>query len=285
MANPTVPKRQLGRALRELREAAVKSREDVAKALECSASKISRIENGHVGVRSTEFAALLDLYDVPLDQRKDLSALARETRKRRPRTTYGRSIPDWFRRFVSLEESASEIRTYNGELVPGLLQTEDYTRAVTEANPLHAPTDIERLVRARAARQARLVGDNPPRLWVVMSEGPLRLQVGGRDVMASQLEHIVEMAKLDHVTVQVAPFAAGAHASTGLNFTLLQFPDDIGVDVVYLEDLTSASYLDKRDDPQRQSYVLVWQHLTASALSPRDTIRLVNTVRRELRQN
>jgi transcriptional regulator with XRE-family HTH domain len=284
MANPTVPKRQLGRALQELREAAGKTREEIAEVLECSASKISRIENGHVGVRSAEFAALMKLFKVPGNQRAELEAIARETRKRRPRTTYGRSIPDWFRRFVSLEESASEIRIYKGELVAGLLQTEDYARAITETNPLHTPNDIDRLIRARAARQARLLSDNPPRLWVVMSEAALRIQVGGRDAMVNQLGHILEMAKLDHVTVQVTPFAAGAQVCTGFDFILLQFADDIGVDVVYVEDLTSASYLDKRDDPQRQAYVLAWQHMTASALSPRDSVRLVNTVRRELRQ-
>lgn len=284
MANPTVPKRQLGRALMTLRDAAGKSREEVAALLECSPSKISRIENGHVGVQSAELAKIMDFFEVPTDQRDALATIARESRKRRPRTTYGRSIPDWFRRFMSLEETASEIRTYDGELVTGLLQTEDYARAITEANPLHAPADVERLIRARAARQARLTGDKPPQLWAIMSEAVLRIQVGGRDVMIGQLEHIAEMAKLDHVTVQVAPFAAGAHPCTGFDFSLLQFPDDIGVDVVYLEDLTSASYLDKREDPQRQSYVLVWNHLTASALSPRDSIRLVNTVRRELRQ-
>jgi hypothetical protein len=165
------------------------------------------------------------------------------------------------------------------------LQTEEYTRAITEANPLHAPADVDRLVRARAARQARLLGPDPPRLWVVISEAVLRLQVGGRDATVRQLEHIVEMAKLDHVTVQVASFAAGAHASSGFYFTLLQFADEVGVDVVYVEDLTSASYLDKPDDSQRQAYVLVWQHLTASALSPRESLRMVHTVRRELRQD
>ena len=261
------------------------TREQVAGVLECSPSKISWIENGHVGIRFAEFKALMDLFAVPVEQRPELEALARETRKRRPRTTYGRSIPEWFRRFVSLEESASEIRTYSGELVTGLLQTEEYARAITEANPLHAPNDVDRLVRARAARQERLLGADPPRLWVVMSEAVLRLQVGGRDAMVKQLEHIAEMAKLDHVTVQVTPFAAGAHASSGIEFILLQFADDVGVDVVYVEDLTSASYLDKPDDPQRQAYVLVWQHLTASALSPRESLRMVNTVRRELRQD
>jgi hypothetical protein len=183
---------------------------------------------------------------------------------------------------VDLEETASEIRTYNGELVPGLLQTESYARAITAASPLHAPTEVNRIVQARSARQARLTGDDPPRLWAILSEAVVRLEIGGRDVMREQLGHILEMARLSHVTVQIAPFSSGAHASTGVNFILLRFPDDVGVDVVYLEDLTSASYLDKPDDPQRQAYALVWQHLTAEALSPRASVRLVDTMRREL---
>lgn len=282
MANPTVPKRQLGRALQALREAAGKTREDAAEALDCSPSKISRIENGHVGVRASELNDLMDLFLVAGQHRDELEALARETRRRRPRTTYGKAIPDWFRRYVNLEEAASEIRTYNGELVHGLLQTEDYARAVTAPSPLHVPTDLDRLVRARAARQSRLLGEDPPQLWTIVSEAVLRLEVGGPKVMRGQLERILAMAELPHVTVQVTPFGNGAHAATGFGFTLLRFADDVGVDVVYLEDLTSASYLDKPDDLQRQQYALVWQHLSASALSPTDSLELVDTVRRDL---
>ena len=280
--NPSVPKRQLGLALAGLREAAGKSREDAAGVVECSESKISRIERGHVGVRASELRDLLNFYGVTGQQRTELEELARGTRRRRPRTTYGKALPDWFRRYVNLEEAASEIRTYDGELVTGILQTENYARAITRASPLHRPEDVDRLVQARIARQARLTSDNPPQMWVVMAEGVLRTRVGGREIMRAQLDHILEVGHLPNVTIQVTPFSSGAHASSGINFSLLRFPDEVGVDVVYLEDLTSASYLDKPDDPQRQQYVLVFNHLTAGALSPTESLELVDTVKQEL---
>lgn len=225
MANPSVSKRQLGRALMSLREAAGKTREQVSAVIECSESKIGRIERGHVGVRAAELRDFLTLYGVADDQRRELEALARETRKRRPRTTFGKAIPEWFRRYVDLEETAAEIRTYDGELVTGLLQTEDYARAITEASPLHIPTEIGRIVQARAARQDRLTDDDAPRVWAIMSEGVLRLQVGGRDTMRQQLKHILDLAALPNLTVQVTPFSSGAHAATGFGFTLLRFAD------------------------------------------------------------
>lgn len=282
MSSASVPKRQLGRALQALREAAGKTREQAAEVLECSPSKISRIENGRVGVRASELRDFLDLYAVPSEQRTDWEALARETRHRRPRTTYRKAAPVWFRRYLDLEETAYEIRKYDVELITGLLQTEAYTRAVTAASPLHVASDVDRLVKVRAARQGRLASDDPPLLWTIMSEAALRLQVGGPAVMREQLGHILDLAKLPHVTVQVTPFVNGAHAATGFSFTLLRFADDVGVDVVYLEDLTSASYLDKAEDAQRQQYALVWQHLSAGALSPAESSKLVDTVRREL---
>jgi transcriptional regulator with XRE-family HTH domain len=281
--NPTVPKRQLGSALGQLREAAGKNRDDAAEAIDCSPSKISRIEHGHVGIRAAELSLLLTLYGVTGQERADLEALGKGTRQRRPRTTYGKAVPEWFRRYISLEEAAAFIRTYDGELVTGLLQTEKYARTLIEASPLHAPGDVDRLVEARAARQkATFERAEPAQLWAVMAEGVLRNLVGGRDVMRGQLGHILEIGKLPNITIQVAPFANGTHAATGFPFSLLQFRDDVGIDVVYLEDLTSASYLDRPDDPQRQQYVTVWNHLTAAALSPVDSLRLVDTVRREL---
>ncbi|HVK21641.1 MAG TPA: helix-turn-helix transcriptional regulator [Actinokineospora sp.] len=279
--SPTVPKRQVGQALAAHRDAAGKSREDAADALECSVSKIGRIEHGQVSPSASDLRALLDLYGVADQQRHEIEDLARDARKRRPRTTYGKAIPNWFRRYVALEEAATEIRTYDEGLITGLLQTEDYARTLTTSSPLHNPADIEQIVKARTARQARLLNSNPPDLWAVMSEAAVRLVVGGPHVMRAQLGHLIELSSMPNVTVQIAPFDAGAHAATGFAFTLLSFPDS-GVDVVYLEDLTSASYLDKANDPQRQRYSMVWRHLTAAALSPNDSIRLVDTLRREL---
>jgi hypothetical protein len=181
-----------------------------------------------------------------------------------------------------LEQSAAEIRSYSSELVPGLLQTEAYARALTVVSPLHNAVEVDQLVRARVARQERLLGDDRLRLWTIMAEGVLRTQVGGRDVLREQLGHMLDLAKQSNITIQVTPFSAGAHAATGFNFTLLRFADAIGVDVVYQEDLTSASYLDKADDPNRQHYVHVWEHVVATALSPKASSDLIHTLRREL---
>ncbi|MGW5053943.1 helix-turn-helix domain-containing protein [Actinokineospora sp. NPDC004072] len=281
-SNATVPKRQLGRALQQLREDAKVTRDEVADRLGCSVSKVGRIENGLVGVQALEIRELIAMFKVDAKQAAELEQMARDTRKRRPRTTYGKSVPDWFRRYRDLEQVATEIRRYDNELVPGLLQTEDYARAVTLASPLHGIAEVDQLVRARVARQGRLQDDDAPHFWTIMSEGVLRTQVGGRDVLQAQLGHILDLAERPNITVQVTPFSAGAHAATGFGFVLLRFADSVGVDVVYQEDLTSASYLDKADDPNRQQYVHVWEHLVAAALSPKASAALIHTVRREL---
>ncbi|MBE1471362.1 helix-turn-helix domain-containing protein [Kibdelosporangium phytohabitans] len=286
--NPTMPKRQLGLALAKLRDQAGASREDAAEVIECSPSKISRIEHGQVGVRAAELTLLLDLYSVAGAEREALEALGRETRQRRPRTTFGKAMPEWFRRYVRLEEAASEIRTYDSELVTGLAQTPNYARALIVASPLHNPPDVDRLVEARIARQqATITAEKPCQLWAVMTEGVIRTAVGGPDVMRAQLQHILELGELPHVTIQIMPFSAGAHAASGFPFSLLRFPDEgerdaEPTDVVYLEELSSAALLDRPDDEQRQQYVTVWNHLVERALSPTDSHRLVDTVRREL---
>jgi transcriptional regulator with XRE-family HTH domain len=280
--SPTVPKRQLGRALRELREADGRSREDIATLLECSVNKIARIEKGQSSVQPLEFKALVAAFQVRGDRLAELEGMAREARKRRPRTTYGKVVPDWFRRYRDLEETASEIRAYDTELVTGLLQTEAYARALTIASPFHGSADIDQLVMARLARQKHLLeGDEPVRLWAIMAEGVLRTQVGGRDVLRGQLDHMLALASSPTVTMQVTPFSAGAHAATGYSFVLMRFPDT-SVDVVYQEDLTSASYLDRPDDPNRRHYIQVWERVVAAALSPKASTDLIHTVRKEL---
>ncbi|HEX5402769.1 MAG TPA: helix-turn-helix transcriptional regulator [Pseudonocardiaceae bacterium] len=273
----TVPKRQLGMALRKHREALAMEREEPARLLDCSPSKIGRIENGDVGVKSSELRDLLGLYQVKGRERADLERLGQQSRQRRKRTTYGTALPDWFRRYVNLEEGATSVRTYDVELVPGLFQTEDYARAVTQASPLPAPADVDRLIAARMARQARVTGDDAPELHAVLSEGVLRTQVGGPDVMRAQLTKLREVARLPNVTIQICPFGAGAHAATGFPFTLLRLPNADGLDVVYLEDLTAARYIDN-DPMEQQKYGLIWSYLIRAALSPAKSIKLVTTL-------
>jgi hypothetical protein len=277
----TVPKRQLGMALRKRREKLGMERDVPAGVLDCSSSKIGRIEAGDVGVRASELRDLLNLYEVAGQERKDLETLGKQTRQRRKRTSYGTAIPDWFRKYVNLEEGATEIKSYDTELVPGLLQTEEYARALTLASPLPPPDDVDRLVQARMARQERITGDDPADMWVVLSEGALRRQIGGPDVLRRQLEHLRALAKKPNITIQISPFTEGAHAATGFSFALLQLPNSDGLDVVYLEDLTSAHYIDN-DPAEQQRYAVIWSYLTRSVLPPKESARLLVTLMGEL---
>lgn len=280
--SPIVHKRQLGMALQSLREAAKLDPKDAATKLECSDAKISRIERGHVSVRPAELRDLLALYKAGATVRRSLEQLGREARKRRPRTSYGTAIPQWFRDYVRLEEGASEIRSYDEGLVTGLLQTPDYTRTLILANPSHDPKEVDRLVEARIARQARLDGEHPPRIWAVGSEQVIRRTIGDRNVMRDQLKHLRALATRPNITFQVIPFNAGAHAASGFNFTLLRFPDSDGLDVAYLEDLTGASIVDRDKPDDLAKYAVAFDHLLACALPPAQTLHLLDTVRQEL---
>jgi hypothetical protein len=265
-------------ALRERREALGLDRDVPAELLECSESKIGRIETGDVSVKASELRELLTLYKVTGQERTDLERLGAQARARRKRTTYGTAIPDWFRKYVNLEEGASEIRSYSTELVPGLFQIEDYARALTVASPLPPPGDVDRLVTARMARQERITGANPVHVWAVLSEAVLRREVGGPDVLHRQLEHLSELADQPNITIQISPFDQGAHAATGFSFTLLKLPNADGLDIVYLEDLTSARYVDNNDPEEQQRYGLVWNHLTRSALPPEVSTEMLTTL-------
>lgn len=274
----TVPKRQLGIALRKLREEKEIERDVPAGLLACSDSKIGRIETGDVSVRQAELRELLTLYGVTGQERADLEQLAAQARTRRKRTSYGTAIPDWFRKYVNLEEAAVEIRSYDNELIRGLFQTEDYARAVIEANPLHRPADVDRLVAARMARQERILGDDPMKLWAVLSEAALLQQVGGPEVMRRQLARVRELADRPNITIQVTRLQDGAHAAAGFPFSLLKLPNMEGLDIVFLEDLTSARYVDNNYPQEQERYAIVWNHLTRSALPPDESAALLDTL-------
>lgn len=266
-------------ALRRHREAQAVDRETAAGALECSESKISRIEAGVVGMKATELRELLDLYRVTGQEREALERLRVQTSRRRKPTPYGTAIPDWFRRYVSLEEGATEIRLYSIEPIEGLLQTEDYARAVIEASTLPAPGDVDRLVAARMARQDRLTGEDPIQMHAVLTEGALRTEMGGPDVMREQVKHVRKLADLPNITIQVCPFKNGAHAATGFPFILLRLPNSDGLDVVYLEDQTSARYYDN-EPVEQQRYGVIWSHLIRSALTPAESKRFLTALAR-----
>jgi transcriptional regulator with XRE-family HTH domain len=272
-----VAKRQLGMALRHWRRERSLDREAVAEVLECSASKITKIENGDVSVRPDDLHRLLELYRITGSERADAEELAAQSRGRRPRTSWGPAVPDWFRRYAHLEDGAIRIRDI-GYVVTGLLQTEDTVRALISASPLPHPADVENLVQARLARQRRVLGENKTHVHSIMRECVLAPVIGGHDVHRAQLRHLRELADQDEITIQIIPNSVGADPAAGLSFTLLELPNVAdGLDVVYLEDPTSARYVD-RDLREQQRYGLIWSAAERAALSPAASVELLDTL-------
>jgi transcriptional regulator with XRE-family HTH domain len=279
--SPTVRRRRLASELRALREAARLTCDEVADHLECSASKISRVETGRVSVSPRDVRDMLELYGVEPQQRESLVQLARESRQKGWWHAYSDAIQPRFATYVGLEDAAAEIRTYEVNLIPGLLQTEDYARTVISAGNLTGTQeDVERRVALRMARQPTLTGDSPPQLWAVLDEAALHRTVGGPGLMRLQLDHLVDLAAMPNVAVQVIPFTAGAHPGMGKPFVILAFPERADPDVVYLEDLTSTLYLEDVDEIDR--YNMLFNHLRATALSFEESASLITSVAKDL---
>lgn len=278
MQTPTVRRRRLALELRRLREAASLTCEEVAEKLECSASKISRMETGQVPVSPRDVRDLLEIYGASPALRKNLTQLARDARQKGWWDVYKDAIEPHFATYLGLESAATEIRTYEVGLIPGLLQTKEYAEAVIDAGMLTGPRgDAGRLAELAAARQPMLRTADPPQFWAVLDEAAVRRQVGGPAVMARQLEHLLEMARLPHVQIQLIPFAGGAHPAMGRSFVILSFGDSTVTDVVYLEDLTSALYLEDAAEVDR--YNTSFDHLRAAALPFTDSAALITEAR------
>ena len=279
--SPTVRRRRLALELRRLREAARLTCEEVAEHLECSASKISRVETGRVSVSPRDVRDMLELYGVPEQQRDSLVQLSRDSRQKGWWHAYSDPVNPQFTTYVGLESAASEIRVYEVNIIPGLLQTQDYARTMIKAGMMNGRhEDVERKVALRMARQPALTRDDPPMLWTVVDEAALRRRVGGTELMRAQLEHVLELSSLKNVAMQVIPFGAGAHPAMGRPFVILVFPERIDPDVVYLEDLTSALYLEDVDEVDR--YNVFFNHLRATALSFEDSAALVISALKDL---
>jgi transcriptional regulator with XRE-family HTH domain len=272
---PTVLRIVLGSQLRSLRQACEISREDAGKAIRGSHAKISRIELGRVRVKERDLADLLDLYGVRADtERADYFAMARQAMQPGWWHQYSDVIEEWFGPHIGLEAAASMIRTYEVQFLPGLLQTEDYARAVIRLGHPDVPESrVQRLVDLRVARQRLLERPDAPRIWAVIDEAALRRPFGGPDVMRAQLEHLLRVADLPNVTLQVARFHVSHHAAAGTPVTILRFPEPDLPDVVYLEQLTSAVYLDKQEDVDQ--YALIMERLCTSADAPRETTQFL----------
>ena len=279
--SPTVRRRRLALELRRLREAARLTCEEVAEHLECSASKISRVETGRVSVSPRDVRDMLELYGVPEQQRDSLVQLSRDSRQKGWWHAYSDPVNPQFTTYVGLESAASEIRVYEVNIIPGLLQTQDYARTMIKAGMMNGRhEDVERKVALRMARQPALTRDDPPMLWTVVDEAALRRRVGGTELMRAQLEHVLELSSLKNVAMQVIPFGAGAHPAMGRPFVILVFPERIDPDVVYLEDLTSALWVENVDEVDR--YNVFFNHLRATALSFESSAALMAAALKEM---
>jgi len=272
----------VGARLRRLRTEMGLTREEAAEAIRASEWKIHRLENGQVGFKERDIVDLLRLYEVTdPGEVADFVALAREANTPGWWQHYGDVLPSWFRTYVDLEAAAALIRTYEGQFVPGLLQTDDYMRAVVYGAHLEdSGEEVGRRVRLRMARQILLTSEQPPRLWAVVDEAALRRPVGGREVMRGQLERLIEATKLPKVTLQVLPFAAGAHPAMVGSFSILRFPEQELPDVVYLEHLTSAIYLNKPEEVDQ--YLHVMESICVRAAAPDRTAELLGKILDEL---
>jgi len=278
VGGPTVLRILLGAQLRRLREAKRITLEDAGRVIRASHSKISRLETGRVGFKDRDITDLLTFYGVTDDdEREALRSLARRANAPGWWHDYSDVLPSWFEAYVGLEEVATQVRAYEVQFVPGLLQCEDYARAVALlGHDDEMPREIERRVRLRMARQAVLDKQEPPNVWAVVDEAVLRRPVGSPAVMRSQLKHLTEAAQRPNVTIQVMPFQAGGHSAAGGPFSILRFAEPDLPDVVYLEQLTSALYLDKPEVVD--SYLKVMERICMEAATPADSIDVITTI-------
>jgi len=265
---PTVRSRRVGTELRRLREAAGVTTAQAAELLHCSPAKISRIENGIVSVRVVDLRLLLDRYDdQDQEHRAYLERLARESNKRGWWQDYNDTIPPYYADFIGLETDASYIKTWEPTIVPGLLQTPEYARAVMLANPaMISPDKLENLIRIRHERQARLEQGTDVRLDAVIWEATLITTVGSDEVQRGQLSRLLEMMDRPNISVQVLPLEAGDKASMSGSFVMFSFGSERSVSTVFVENLTSSQYLE--GDQELRGYTLVFDALRSAALSP-----------------
>jgi transcriptional regulator with XRE-family HTH domain len=270
----------LGGHLRRLREKTGLTTEQAAEAIRGSHSKISRMEHGRVSFKERDIADLLTLYGVTgQTERTGLLALAREANTPGWWQGYSDILPHWLEPYFGLEAAASFIRTYELQFIPGLLQTEDYARAVIRLGNAGNEEEVARRTEARLSRQEILNREEPPRNWAVIDEAALRRPIGGRAVMREQLRHLIEMSGHPAVTLQILPFGAGGHPALGGPFTILRFAEPDLRDVVYIEQLTSALYLDKANEVD--SYLEVMEQLCLQAEPTATTTDILTRVLKE----
>jgi hypothetical protein len=275
--SPTVRRRRLGLELRRRRELAGLTIDQVADRLECSASKISRIETGHTGATPRDVRDMLEVYGVTGAEGDELVQIARDARQKGWWHPYSAVLTG---AYVGLETEASSIRAYEQQVVPGLLQTEEYAHAmIRAARPDIGIDEVESRVRVRMQRQSLLNQADPVRLWVVLDEAVVSRPVGGDAVMRRQLERLHEASGLLHITVQILPFEAGAHAGMDGTFAILEFPEMADTDVVFAENATGGLFLEKVEELRK--YHFIFDHIRAAALPPGESRTLISKLAKE----
>jgi transcriptional regulator with XRE-family HTH domain len=279
---PTVGRMLIGSMLRRLRTEKGITRDEAANVIRATAWKIHRLENGQVGFKDRDLVDLLRLYGITNQQEIDsLLERAREANSPGWWFHYGDVVPPWFRTYMDLESAASLIRTYQGQLVPGLLQTADYARATIAGMLLpRTPEEVERRVTLKLARQQILTQPDGPRLWAVVDEAAVRRPVGGEQVMREQLERLIDAAGMPSIVLQILPVSVGAHPALAGAFSILRFADLELPDIVYVEHLVNAQYLDKRDDVN--PYLHVMDTISVHAAPPSKTVEILRRILKEI---
>jgi transcriptional regulator with XRE-family HTH domain len=277
-ANPTAPRRQLGAELRRLRENAQRTVAVVATAMDWSESKLSRIETASIGIRPADLDILLEFYGVTDTERERLAGLAGQSRQRAKWGTYGDSLATAYENFIGFEAEASAICTFEPQVVPGLLQTNEYAAAVTNIDHTEDPELVEQRVAVRMARQAILTRKSPPQLCAIVDEAVIRRPIGGANVMRRQLLHLVQISEMSMITIQVLPFAAGVHRGLTGNFVILDFDGPAEHPLVYCEGMTGGVIRTNADEID--TYKMSFEALRATSLSPSDSADFINEVAR-----
>ncbi|MGH3938690.1 MAG: helix-turn-helix domain-containing protein [Pseudonocardiaceae bacterium] len=280
----SIRRRYLGDELRRLREQAKKKLEDIATYMGCSPAKISRIEKGHVAASASDVRDMLEYYGVPRTERDRYVALARQPPLPGWWCLYGDLVEkdEWFREYGPLEDQASTLKSFETMLIPGLLQTEAYVRALFAVGPnLAAPQAVlDRGVQFRIERQAILSRENPPSYIAVIDEAALRRQVGTAETMRAQLQHLINSTELVNVTIEVVSFSSGAYVGQDGAFTILGFTEPSNSDVVYVQSPVGNLYLEKSEQVQHQ--VDTFNHIRKAALSKQESIKFIRAVMADL---
>jgi transcriptional regulator with XRE-family HTH domain len=280
--SPTFRRRRVALELRRLREGAHLTLEQASEHLECSPTKLSRMETARTPLHPRDVRDLLDLYGVTDEKvRETLTGLARDSRKKGWWQGYDDVLPAQFSIFLGLETAASSIEAYRSQLLYGLLQTPDYARALMSVDVLRLkPEEVDRRVELRMARQELLTKEDPLRVWAILDESVLHRIVGGRQVMRAQLQHLLRLSELPNVVIQILPYEAGPVLATPESFSYLRFPDPTDSPIVYMEYSTGGLYLEREEEIQEYRNTI--DHLIANGVGVDKSLAMIAAVMEQL---